>query len=120
MARNLIPDKASANLAVDADGNCLYHCFLRGTKVAIMNYGFALFLSSCSSTSVCCKESADKVSMKSGFSQEIFLTIYLSSGTYGKNFKCEITEIWHVCMTSAHRDRGLSVTNCWSVGQFIL
>ena len=47
------------------------------------------------------------------------LTIYLSSLTYGKNFKYEITEIWHVCMMFAQRDRGLSVTNCWSVGQFL-
>ena len=64
----LIPDKAPANVAVGADGNCLYRCFLLGTKIAIKNYGFALFVSSCSITSVLEGTRAHKVSGKSGFS----------------------------------------------------
>ena len=33
MVRDLMPDKTPANLAVGADGNCLYPCFF--TKIAI-------------------------------------------------------------------------------------
>ena len=44
MARDLITGNAPANLVVGADRNCLYRCFFRGTKIAIKNYGFALFI----------------------------------------------------------------------------
>ena len=122
LARDLIPDNAPANLlpvAVGTDRNCLYRAIslhFAGTKIAIKNYGFKLFLSSCSITSVAARNALTRCQWSLA---SLCLTIYLSSVTYGKNFKYEITEIWHVCMTSAQTDRGLGVTNYWSVGQFI-
>ena len=109
LTMDLMPDNATANLlpvAVGADENGLYRAIsllLRGTKIAIKNYGFALFLSSCSITSVAARNALTRCQWSVA---SLCLTIYLSSLTYGNNFKFEITEIRHVCMTSAQKDRG--------------
>ena len=98
-----------------ADGNCLYQAItllFAGHK----KLPSATATSYCSFTSVAARNALTRCQWSLA---SFCLTIYLSSVTYGKNFKYEITELWHVCMTSAQRDRGPSVTNCWSVGQFI-